>query len=83
MEEKSYRVLDYFWRKVHRWHRRSLHDKALIIATVIAVIVTVFSICILDSENWMVPFIVAVVGCVWILLFTYANMRSCSEFPNS
>ena len=83
MEEKSYRVLDCFWRKVHRWDRRSLHDKALIIIAVIAVIVTVFSICMLDSENWMVPFIVAVVGYVWILLFTYANMRSCSEISNS
>lgn len=83
MEEWSYKALDCFWRNARRWRRRSLHDKILIGITAFAVLAVAVSLCMLDSQNWLLFFSVAVVGCVWILLFTYANMRSCSEIPNS
>lgn len=83
MEEWSYKVLDRFWRKVHKWRRKTLHDKILISVTVLAVFIINFSLCMLDSHNWVFVLGVAVGGCVWLLVFMLANTRNYSEIPNS
>ena len=75
MEDWTYEVLDQFWKHVHKWRRRTRHDKALIIVTMIAVFEVCFSVCMLDSYNWLWAFVTAIIGCAWILLFLYANSR--------
>ena len=75
MEEWSYEALDWFWKKVHRWQRRTLHDKILIMITVMAVIVVLTGMCMIDSGNWVQILIAIIVGCSWLLLFARANER--------
>lgn len=75
MEKWTYSVLDRFWERMHRWHRKTLHDKILIAITVLAVFAVALSICLIDSYNWLWAFGTVIVGCTWILLFAYANER--------
>ena len=75
MENWTYEKLDKFWEWVHRWRRRTLHDKILIAITILAVIAVALSICLIDSYNWLGAFGTVIVGCTWILLFAYANER--------
>lgn len=73
MEKWTYKILDGFWRRVHRWRRRTLHDKILIIITMIVAFAVAFSVCMLDSYYWMWALGTALVGGTWLLLFVYAN----------
>jgi len=75
MEQWTYDVLDSFWSRMHRWHRRTLHDKILITITTLAMFAVLFSTCMIDSYNWLWALGTVIVGCTWLLLFAYANTR--------
>lgn len=41
--------------------------------TILSIILVVFGICTMDSENQIVPICCIVIPCIWIILFLYAN----------
>lgn len=75
VERWSYRVLDCFWMKMRRWHRKTLHDRILITISRIAFVVLLVSPWIADADpsNWLPLFIVVVLSSIWLTCFVRAN----------
>ena len=73
IEEWTYRALKNFWGRVHRWHRKTLHDRILITISRIAFISVIIGACAIDSANWIPIIVMIVLGCTWLLIFIRAN----------
>lgn len=73
MERWSYDVLDRLWGAIHKWQRKTAHDKVILLVTLFAGIIALASMCMIDSDDW-VPIVIALgLSSSWVLAFFYVN----------
>ena len=73
MEQWTYKALKGFWRKVHRWHRKTLHDRILITVSRIALITMLVCPWIVGPSNFIPVLIAVVLCCTWLTCFARVN----------
>ena len=73
MEQWTYKALKSFWGKVHRWHRKTMHDRILITISRAALITVLISPWIVGPTNWIPVMISVLICCAWLTCFARVN----------